>query len=394
MIAIVSGMIATYPVGGVFWDYAQYILGLEQLGFDVYYIEDTGCPTYDPIQSHESEDFSYGVHFLNESLSWLNPKFKSRWHFREMYGKQSRGLSKEKFEEIIAESDLFLNVSGCCLLRESYLKARRKVIIDTDPGYNHFLIYPKWIKNPIAWDGSRGLLAHDYFFTYAENINNPDCLLPTFDIDWHVTRPPINTDPWKTCVQGEKWTTVMSWNNYRKELQYQEKTFGSKEKEFPKFENLPQKINVSFEIASGGHNVPRDHWRSLGWSVVDSELISKTPEKYRSYIQSSRAEFSVAKNVYVATNSGWFSCRSVCYMAAGLPVVLQDTGFSKFISTGQGVLAFSTLDEAIANINEVENNYMSHSTAARKIVEEYFSAKIVLQDILNKIGLGLEYEYQ
>ena len=183
----------------------------------------------------------------------------------------------------------------------------------------------------------------------------------------------------------------MTWNNFRKSIDYNGMTFGTKEMEFPKVEKIPSLVKSSFEIAVGGNDPPREYWKKLGWSVINSEDISKTAKEYRNYIQSSRGEFSVAKNVYAATRSGWFSCRSICYMAAGKPVVIQDTGFSKYIPTGKGVLAFATLEEAIEAIENVENDYHAHCQAAILIARQYFSAGVVLKEMMNKIGISYGY---
>lgn len=382
MKVVVTGMIASYPIGGVFWDYFQYALGLEQMGFDVYYLEDTGAPLLDPVSGQES---LYGVQFLKGTLEILSPTLSRKWLVRTMTD-QFYGMPRQEMEEAVADADLFLNVSGCCLLRQEYLRSRRKVLIDTDPGWNHFLNYPKWDREP-GWLGANSFREHDYFFTYAQRMGSPDCLLPSLGLDWKKTRPLVCLDQWQAKRPAEKWSTVMSWNNYRKDLEYEGKKYGSKEKEFPNFERLPKLIPVGIEAAVGGNDAPRERWRGLGWSIIDPTSVSRTADQYRAYVQGSRGEFSVAKNVYVATRSGWFSCRSVCYLAAGLPVVLQDTGFSRIIPTGAGVMAFDTLDEAVKCIKNVEADYKRHSDAAREIAQEYFSSDVVLKDIFNKIGL-------
>lgn len=382
MKVVVTGLIATYPVGGVFWDYIQYMIGFEKLGFEVYYLEDAGYPALDPVSGEESE---YGVSFLKHSLDHILPQFKKRWHYRSLRG-DTYGLAPEKIEKIVSDSDIFLNVSGSCLLRDSYMACRRKVLIDTDPGWNHFYNYPKWDNSP-GWQGAHSYRDHDIFFTYAENIGCSDCLLPSLGIKWKKTRPLVVMENWKKGCPSETWTTVMSWNNYRRELIHNNKIYGSKEKEFPKFDTLPNIVSCNMEIAVGGNDAPRDRWRQLGWSVINSLDISKTADDYRSYIQSSRGEFSIAKNVYVDVRSGWFSCRSICYMSSGLPVILQDTGFSKYIPTGTGVLAFATFDEAAKCINKAEKDYELHCQAAHQIAKEYFSSEVILYDMLDKIGL-------
>jgi len=385
MKAVVTGMIGSYPVGGVLWDYGQYLLGLERLGFEVFYLEDTGWQTYDPRFGTYGEDCSYAVDFLARSLADLSPKLGKRWRFRNVDGTRY-GMDDEAFRDVLAGADLFLNVSGGTLLRDEYLPCRRKTLIETDPGWNHFRNFPRWDASP-GWQGSHGFRAHDFFFTYAERLGRPDCILPGFGLAWQPTRPPVVMECWQPRPPGELWTTVMTWKNFQETIEYQGQTYGTKEMEFDKIESLPQRVKAKFEIAVGGDQAPREHWRRLGWLERDSQTISQTAEDYRDYVQTSRGEFSVAKNVYVATRCGWFSCRSVCYLAAGRPVVVQDTGFSELIPTGDGLMAFSTLEQAVAAIESIEADYTRHQRAAREVARTHFNANIVLASLLNRIGL-------
>jgi hypothetical protein len=263
----------------------------------------------------------------------------------------------------------------------------RKVLIDSDPGWNHFVNFPKWDANP-GWQGSCGYRAHDFFFTYAERIGQSGCELPDLGIQWHPTRPPVVSELWKSEPPGSTWTTVMTWDNFRRPIEWDGKVYGTKELEFGRVETLPQQLTGSFELAVGGASPPAERWRSLGWSVVNSHDVSRSMEKYQNYIQQSRGEFSVAKNVYAATRSGWSSCRSVCYLAAGRPVVVQDTGFSEIIPTGEGLLAFMDLNEAIEAIMRVESDYVHHRNKAREIARHYFDSGVVLKSLLNRVGLG------
>ncbi len=385
MKAVVTGMIGSYPVGGVAWDYGQYALGLERLGFEVYYLEDTGWQTYDPRLGMYGEDCSYSVAFIPQALATLSPTLADRWHFRNMDG-QSYGLEADAMRDVLAEADLFLNVSGGTLLRDDYLGCKRKVLIDTDPGWNHFRNYPRWDANQ-GWQGSHGYRAHDFFFTYAECLGQAECCLPSFGLPWHATRPPVVLDCWKPELPGESWTTVMTWKNFQEQLSYKGVTYGTKEMEFGRVEDLPRRTRARFELALGGAEAPVGQWQSLGWSIVKSGAISQTACDYRTYLASSRGEFSVAKNVYVATHSGWFSCRSVCYLAAGRPVVVQDTGFSEFIPSGDGLFAFSDLEEAVEGVNAIEADYSRHSRAARELAAEYFDSSHVLGQLLECVGL-------
>jgi hypothetical protein len=192
---------------------------------------------------------------------------------------------------------------------------------------------------------------------------------------------------WQPEPPGEKWTTVMTWKNFQETIQYQGVTYGTKEMEFPKVEVLPARVSARLELAVGGAEVPVGAWRKLGWNVIDSQSISTTADDYRRYVQSSRGEFSIAKNVYAATRCGWFSCRSVCYLAAGRPVVVQDTGFAEIIPTGHGLFAFSTLEEAQHGLNAVEADYPHHQQAARELARTHFAAEKVLGELLARVGL-------
>ena len=397
MIAIVTGMIATYPVGGVVWDYGQYALGLERLGFDVYYLEDTGSTTYDPRLRLYGEDPTFGVAYLAKALGTLSESLARRWHLRAMNG-QTFGIDAARFNKLVSQADLFLNVSGGTLLRDEYMTCPRKVLIDTDPGWNHFRNYPRLDADP-NWGDGHGYRAHDFFFTYAERIGQPGCVLPSLGIDWLPTRPPAVLDQWAAKPPGQRWTTVLTWKNFPEVIEHAGVRYGTKEMEFEKIETLPRHVGVSLEIAAGGTDRPEDEeqaktwyptrprWERLGWAVVDAHGISATPDLYRGYIEASRAEFSVAKNVYVATRSGWFSCRSVCYLAAGLPVVVQDTGFSEFLPAGQGLLAFSSLQEAVDAIKSVERDYETHKEAAREVARKHFDSDKVLGDLLRRCGV-------
>jgi hypothetical protein len=180
----------------------------------------------------------------------------------------------------------------------------------------------------------------------------------------------------------------MTWNNFLKPVEYEGRVYGTKEMEFSTIEGLPTiRPEVPFEIAKGGAEAPIAQWKAAGWNVIDSHSISTTADDYRQYIETSRGEISMAKNLYVATRSGWFSCRSACYLAAARPVVVQDTGFSDMVPVGEGLLAFADGSEAASAIAEVESDYERHSRAARSIAAEYFDARRVISGLLGRVGL-------
>ena len=387
MLAVVTGMIATMPFGGVAWDYGQYALGLEELGFDVFYLEDVGMYTYDPHTVRYTEDPTSGVGFLRESLKALSPSLGDRWHFRDAHD-GSHGIDASEFAEIVATADVLINVSGACILRQAYMSCPKKAMIDTDPGWNHYVMFPR-LDAREKEKGLRSFRHHDYFFTYAERIGQEDCSLPDLGIPWIPTRPPVVIDRWSPRAPGSRWTTVLSWDNYRDmEFDLEGWKYGSKEREFTKIAALPSVVDETLEIALGGVDPPAWDLLQKGWALAGSMRVTSTLDRYRRYIETSRGELSVAKNVYVETGSGWFSCRSACYLAAHRPVVLQDTGFTRTLPTGKGLLAFTDLDGAAEGIRSVEADYEFHCEAAAAIAEEYLDASKVLTRMLGAMEVG------
>ncbi|BAY25894.1 hypothetical protein NIES2100_57020 [Calothrix sp. NIES-2100] len=384
---IVTGLVGLYPVGGVAWDYLQYAIGLARLGHDVYYHEDTWSWPYHPIDKTYTSDPSYSAQYIQEFWEQYAPELKDRWHYLHLHS-TSFGMSLAEFTEVARTSDVFLNVSGACIIPDRLSSRCVKIFLDTDPGYNQLMLSERfaWSENVERWCDS--VAAHDRHFTYAENIYNADCLIPKVDFTWQTTRMPVVMDLWQRVAsvpppQNGAWTTVMTWNAFKGKLIYKDVEYNSKGAEFEKLLTLPQQTNVPLSVAVGGVKAPLEEIATAGWKVVDAPSATLTPESYQKFIANSRGELSPAKHVYVAMASGWFSCRSACYLAAARPVVVQDTGFSSILPVGKGILTFTTQEEAIAAIHEVEANYTWHTTAALNIAHEYFDSNLVLSQLLD-----------
>ena len=168
---------------------------------------------------------------------------------------------------------------------------------------------------------------------------------------WRPTRQPVVLSEWHPSVKYRKlFTTVMNWTSY-KPVSFNGRTYGQKDVEFERFMDLPSRIpGTQLEIAINAgktHRTPRERLKRNGWRVVNPDRVCPDMESYRAYIESSKAEWSAAKNGYVVGQAGWFSCRSACYLAAGRPVVVQDTGYGCALPVGEGVLAFNAIEEAI-----------------------------------------------
>jgi len=378
---VVAGMVGAYPVGGVAWDYLQYVIGLARLGHDVFYHEDTWIWPYHPLENTRSADGGYSADFIGRFFERYAPEARHRWHYRHLHD-ESYGMPAAAFDQVARSADLFINVSGACMIPDALGANCVKVFLDTDPGYNQIMLSERfgWSENVERW--CAGVAAHDRFFTYAENIHSPDCRVPRLDFDWCTTRMPVVTDLWEaTSTDSDpaaSWTTVMSWNEFAGPLVYRGVEYGSKDREFEKLIGLPARTRSRLCVAVGGAAAPRDRLVENGWEVVDGPSATATPEDYRRFIAASRGEISAAKHVYVALRTGWFSCRSACYLASGRPVVVQDTGFPPELPVGEGLLAFDSVEEAATALDRVESEPARHARAAREIAASYFDSAGVL----------------
>ena len=380
---VVTGLAATYPFGGVFWDYLQYVLGFHQLGHDVLYIEDTGKWCYSPRHGTFVESGAENAALLGKHIEQLAPSLSDRWFYRDESG-NCYGRAWAQVAEFCRTADLFLHISASCILRDEYLSARVVAFIDSDPMYTQiaFLGDQEPDDTTLSWWKEH----HDVFFTFGENIGQPGCKVPTATIDWIPTRQPITLDRLTDGIghdlrQRQVITTVASWEPTQDGPVWDGVQYAGKSVEFLRFLELPARSRLPLEVALSGP-APREQLTTAGWKVIDAYEISHDPWVYRNYLVSSLAECSVAKNAYAASRSGWFSCRSACYLALGIPVIVQDTGFDSIIPTGHGVLTFNTLDEAEAAIDDVQRDYERHTKAARSIARDYFAASDVLNRLL------------
>jgi hypothetical protein len=383
---VVTGLVATYPLGGVSWDYLAYVDGFRRLGHDVLYLEDTGAWFYHPADQTFSEDPAPNLRYLSGALAALGGSDMS-WSVRAP-DDTHHGLDGAAVRRFCRGADLFLNVSGCCWLRDEYGGARRTAYLDTDPGYTQAKLWAA--AHDCASDDevfSVNLIRrHDRFLTYAEHIGAADCRVPACGLEWRPTRPPVVLERWPFTFDAatRAFTTVMSWALETTAPVIDGVRYGGKNVEFRRFVDLPRRAPVALEVAIAGA-APRAELTAAGWHIVDAHERSGTMAQYQAYLQASRGEWSVAKNVYVALRSGWFSSRSAVYLASGKPVVVQDTGWSAHYPTGAGLFAFDTLEQAAAALRSVEADYRRHCEAARAVAERELAAPLVLQRLLRDV---------
>ena len=364
-----AGIIARYPFGGVTWCSLMYLLGLRALGHDVLYIEDTGECVYDPEKDEISTDPSYGTRYIHRALEPFG--LGDRWSFVN-YDGTHHGLSRDQVRRFCADADLFVNLSGgTWFWREEYASIPRRIFIDSDPVFTQLAIAK---GEPWYVEFFQGF---DRLFTFGANIGTPACDVPTSGLTWHPTRQPVVTELWRTeCPPShDRFTTVMTWKN-----QSFPDVDGGKDREFTAFLGLPARTGSRFQIAVNG---PLELLAGHGWSPVEAMSVSRSLWDYRDFIRDSKAEFGVAKHAYVSTRSGWFSDRTECYLAAGRPAIVQDTGWSAHLPSGTGLLGFSSVEEAIDGLARVERDYDLHASRASEIAYEHFEASRVLPGLLS-----------
>lgn len=381
MAAIILGSyMFRYPLGGMNSWVLQYLLGLKDLGHDVYFVEKYGYADscYDPEKEVMSDDCSYGLKLVSELLARIG--MEKKWCYvarNDVY----HGLSRQRINEVFRSADLFIDMGSHGSWQEESENAALKVLIDGEPGYTQMNLANK------AQDGMP-IPQYDRYFTNGKNIGTPGNSVPPLGLKWEHIYSPVKTAlfPFSSPGTAASYSTIMNWASH-KTIEYNGKSYGQKDIEFMKFLSLPKLVKSPMSIAVSGKDVPKMELKKNGWTVNCGKEATLTFYSFREYLRNCRAEFSVCKHVFVSNNTGWFSDKSAAYLASGRPVVLQDTGFSKHLPVGKGLFAINTLHEAMEAIHEIESNYHRHSLAAREIACEYLEARIVMKNFLNELGV-------
>jgi hypothetical protein len=387
---VVLGTLGRLPFAGTAWQALHYLEGLRRLDCDIYYVEDTGEWPYDFERNTVSEDCSYTIGYISRLASWCG--LSERWAYRAAsQGGRIHGLSERRLAELFGEADILINLTGATLLRDEHLRVPVRIYLETDPVVPQIEV-AKGRRRTIDLLG-----AHTHRFTYGENLGRPDCGVPLGRFVYQPTRQPVILDWWAAAAarpprqaawqaDSGAFTTVANWKQDGKDVEWRGETYTwSKHHEFLKLLDLPKRTAQPLELAlSAADGEAIRLLASHGWRTADAMSLSKDIGPYRDYILTSRGEFTVAKDQNVRLRSGWFSDRSACYLAAGRPVVTQETGFSSVLPTGRGLFAFRTIDEILAAFDEIASDYSSHRRAAREIAAAYFSADGVIRRLIEQ----------
>ncbi|HVJ54035.1 MAG TPA: hypothetical protein VM689_16320 [Aliidongia sp.] len=371
------------PLAGIAWQALHYVLGLRRLGYDVWYIEDSGANPYDPRKQSIVEDCSYNVEFVKAMMERFD--LGDRWAYWDAAKDVVHGISKERLLALYGEASALFNLCGATRLREEHLACPIRVFVDTDPVFEQAKVAA---GDPDSLDY---LGMHTHLFTYGENLGAEDCPVPMVKFDWKKTRPPVLVDLWDagSVAAGPFFTSVATWENKGKDIRVGDETYRwSKHVNFLRFLDLPRQAMQPFRLAMTPPTPDVEaRVREGGWDIVDPVPISADMQSYRDFIVTSRGEFTVAKDIYVRPKSGWFSDRSVCYLAAGRPVITQETGFSKFVETGRGLFPFSSLEEIREAVSRINTDYAQQSVGAIEVAYEFFDADAVLRKMVKECDL-------
>ncbi len=377
---LVSGMIAADPwQGGATWAVLQYVLGLRNLGYEVYLVEpirpEALRPAGAPLAA--SDNAAYFARVTEEF------DLRDRSSLLLSGTQQTYGLSYERLRQVARGADMLINISG--MLTEEALLAPIpiRVYLDLDPAFNQL------------WSAVQGIdmrfAGHTHFVTVGQGIGEPECSVPTCGLTWLKTFQPIVLERWPAAarIDYDGLTTIANWRGYGS-IEHEGVNYGQKAHSLRKLIELPRMTEENFILALAIHpNEAKDRaaLAQNGWRIVDPALVANTPSRYQQFIQGSKAEFGIAKSGYVVSRCGWFSDRSVCYLASGRPVIAQETGFSLYVPTGEGLFAFNTCGDVLKAIESLKADYAKHAAAARTVAREYFDSDKVLRQLLQKVGI-------
>lgn len=381
---VVAGYAIGFPLGGQIWMMLHYMLGLARMGHEVLFLEDSSDWAYpfNPLQGTCAADSSYGRQLLENFFSSFG--LSGRWAYYSDFEQKLYGWDQERLDRYCAQADLFLNISGVIPLREHYTRGRVKAIIDTDPVFTQVKIAEDdWTKNYYR--------SHDIHFTYGYNLPSGNTVVPLGDINWKPFLPPVILDAWEPLgTPGQGYTTIGSWDTKGRDIIINGRQYSwRKSVKYEPLINMPSKFPaINLELTFSGIAGDRSRFERQGWMVRDAGVLSRDLWAYRDYIRNSRAEFTVAKDQNVHLKSGWFSDRSASYLAAGRPVITEDTGFGNYLPVGQGLFAFVDEEDIATAIEAIEADPVGHSRAARRIAEEHFDARKVLGGLLRETGLA------
>jgi hypothetical protein len=380
---VVGGYIVSYPLGGMTWHHLNYLLGLHELGHEVWFLEDSGSYSlpYDPTTWTSNPDSTYGRRYLEQTLREFG--LPVRYCYYSQFEDRHYGLSRDELHALLARADLLLCVSGVTPLRDDRPRPRRVVGIDTDPVFTQLRMLHD-ADFAAYWRG------FDAVASFGRLIGTPDCPLPTHGLEWVPTNQPLALRHWPVVpCTSRAFTTIGKWEHTAdRHLEFAgRKYLSSKGVEWLKMLDLPRRV-PQWDMVLGMLAMPgetRTRFEQHGWRLIDPEQSTLSCDAFRRFIQDSAGEFTVAKEIYAGLPSGWFSDRGSAYLASGRPVVTQDSGFDRWLPAGEGLFSVHGVDDAAGALEQIAADWPRHSRAARRIAEQYFDSSKVLAALLEQV---------
>jgi hypothetical protein len=376
---VVLGIMSRMPVGGLVWVTLHYLVGFARLGYDVYYVEAHGSTPRMFIQHQTDDGWLKAAEFVAGVMRRID--MSDRWAYHVLHDGRCFGMSRARLRDLYRSSDFIVNLHGSTTPSAEQTAGGQLIYVDTDPVDVQVGLYEQ------APQAIEFLAAHRAYVTWGLNYGHPDSRVPVSDrFAFHPSPPPIVPDLWAqpSPAPGELFTTIGNWRQEYREFDFEGETYyWSKHREFLKIVDLPSRAGAAFELAlSSCDAADRAMLEQHGWRVRDALSFSTDLDAYRDYIRASRGEFTVAKDQNVRLRSGWFSERSATYLAAGRPVITQETGFSNVLPTGRGLFAFTGIDDIVEATRQIAADYRLHSKAAAAIAAEFFDYRVVLPRLL------------
>jgi hypothetical protein len=381
---VVWGLLAGSPFGGMTWQVLHHLVGLRRLGFDVWYVEDSDTPWMRPGDLGPADDPGLNAAWVARALARID--LADRWILRVPATEDTLGHPRERLDRLYREADAVFNLCGANWLLDRHDAIETLVLLETDPVslQAHLSEGEPVLAEQVA--------RYSQLFTYGQNIGRPGCLVPTAGLEWIPTRPPVVVDWWANGPPpaGGALTTVASWGDHEagKDVSLDGKVYRwRKDVAFAPYLDLPSQAPLPLEMALA--RVQADDRRRLeghGWRLRPAADLTD-PDAYRAFVQASLGEFTIVKEQYSRTRSGWLSDRSACYLASGRPVISESTGAEELVPAGEGLLTFTDPDGAVAGMEAVAADPASHSAAALELAHEHFAAERVLREVAERVGL-------
>ena len=381
---VVLGMMSKMPVAGVVWQTVHYLTGLERLGCDAYYVEAHARTPSMFMRTDHDDGAARAATFIGQTMRRFG--LSDRWAFHALHDDGAcYGMDLEALYALYRDAELIINLHGGTKPLDEHGASGRLILVETDPVQLQAELHER------RQAALEFLEPHVGLFTFGENLGRPECLVPAPEgFEFLPTRQPVVLDFWPPGGgPGQLFTTVGNWRQSWRDIELDGEYYHwSKHREYEKVLELPARTTQGFELALGSFDDDdRRRLEGHGWHIRSAEEVSQNIDTYRTYIRASRAEFTVAKDQNVRLRTGWFSDRSATYLAAGRPVVTQDTGFGLTLPTGRGLFAFSTLEEARDAVEAINADLLDHRAGAHDVAREFFDHEVVLSPILDRHGV-------